>query len=129
MAKEIEHQPRTIVTVRDIHQRGYYSQLVDPLVREDGWVHDNVNRDWYSPSNVISIVRFTPSKWDGNNIQPGTLCESREWIDGAWGTMNVVVINHVPLSKSYTVLMPDGSKKTVGERRIVPVMEPQNATT
>jgi hypothetical protein len=80
MAKqEQEHEPVTIAIVRDIHQRGYYSEITNPRVRSDGWLYDPHRGTWYSPDNVINVTTFTPRKWDGNAIVPGTLCAWSVW--------------------------------------------------
>ena len=136
MAKtEIDHEPITIAIVRDIHKRGYYSEITSPIVRADGWLQDPHTSRWFSPDNVISTVTFTPRKWDGNGIQPGTLCAWKVW-KGATSARptgyedeTVVVLNRNAAKKCYTVIMPDGQRKLLPETRIVPLLEPQNAPT
>lgn len=134
MAKpEIEHEPITIAIVRDIHQRGYYSEILNPIVRADGWIQRPSNSQWYSPDNVISTVTFTPRKWDGNGIQPGTLCALSVWKGTTserptgYEDTTVVVLNRNAAKKCYTVIMPDGQRKLLPETRIVPLLEQQNA--
>lgn len=136
MAKqEVEHEPITIAIVRDIHQRGYYSEILNPIVRADGWLQSPSTHAWFSPDNVISLVTFTPRKWDGNGIEPGTLCAWRAWKGATserptgYEDETVVVLNRNAAKKCYTVIMPDGQRKLLPETRIVPLLEPQNATT
>ena len=135
MAKvEVEHEPITIALVRDIHQRGYYSQIVNPQIREDGWLYDPTLTAWYSPDNVISVSTFTPRKWDGNAIPPGTLCNFKLWkgvtseCPTGFEDVKVVILNRHAGKRSYNVIMPDGKRKLLGERRIAPVPGGQDAT-
>lgn len=126
-------KPVTVAIVRDIHQRGYYSILIDPIVRPDGWVMDREKREWYSPDNVISLSTFTPRKWDGNGLQPGALCEILVWAGvtserpTGYDTELVTIISHDAVKRLYTVLMSDGARLVVRDRQIVPVMVAQDA--
>jgi hypothetical protein len=136
MAKQEKvHEPVTIALVRDISQRGHYSEVRDPLVREDGWLRDPQTSRWFSPDNVINVTTFTPRKWDGNGIQPGTLCAWRVWKGvtserpTGYEDETVVVLNRNAAKKCYTVVMPDGQRKLLPEGKIVPLLEPQNAPT
>lgn len=136
MAKtETEHEPITIAIVRDIHQRGYYSEILNPIVRADGWILDRSKQRWFSPDNVISMSTFTPRKWDGNAIEPGTLCAWTIWkgvtSDRPTGYEDetVIVLNRNAAKKCYTVIMSNGQRKLLQETKIVPLLEPQNAPT
>lgn len=123
-----DHEPITIVIVRDIHQRGYHSTLTNPVVRDDGWVMDRERREWYSPDNVISLSTFTPRKWDGNGLKPGALCEIPVWMGvtserpTGYDMELVTIISRDAAKRAYTILMSDGSRRTMGERRIAPIM-------
>ncbi len=116
----------TIALVRDIHQRSYFSQIIDPEIRKDGWVRDLKRDEWYSPDNVLSITKFETRKWDGNDIKPGTLCEKENW---AWNNGqstrekdHVIVLNRNPTKRVYNVIDGQGRKTSIGERRLVPVL-------
>lgn len=127
---KVDIAPVTIAIVRDIHQRSYHSIIIGARVRPDGWVMDPSKREWYSPDNVISLSTFTPRKWDGNSLQPGTLCEIQVW-QGATSTRPtgyetelVTVIEHDHKRRCYVLLTSEGQRLTIGERRVVPVMAP-----
>jgi hypothetical protein len=128
-----DFKPVTVAIVRDIHQRAYYSTLVNPIVRPDGWVMDREKREWYSPDNVISLSTFTPRKWDGNGLQPGTLCEISVWLGvtserpTGYETELVTIISRDAAKRVYTILMSDGTRRTMGEGRLVPVMAAPDA--
>jgi hypothetical protein len=129
-----EQEPVTIALVRDIHQRGYYSEITNPIVRPDGWIQDPTNQCWYSPDNVLNLTTFTPRKWEGNGIQPGTLCAWRIWKGvtserpTGYEDLTVVVLNRNAGKRCYTVVMPDGSRKLLPERKLVPILGDQSAT-
>ena len=121
----------TIALVRDIHQRSYFNQIIDPEIRKDGWVRDLKRDEWYSPDNVISITRFEARKWDGNNIKPGTLCERESWSRSNGKLIrekdHVIILNRNAAKRVYNVIDGQGRKAVVAERRLVPVMvEDQN---
>lgn len=128
-----DFKPVTVAIVRDIHQRVYHSNLINPIVRDDGWVMDREKREWYSPDNVISLSTFTPRKWDGNGLQPGALCEILVWAGvtserpTGYDTELVTIISRDAAKRVYTVLTSDGARLTVRDRRIVPVMVAQDA--
>jgi hypothetical protein len=130
-----EHEPVTIAIVRDIHQRGYYSEITNPQVRSDGWLYDHHNGSWYSPDNVISLETFTPRTWDGNSIEPGTLCNYKVWMGATserptgYDDVTVVILNRNAAKKCYNVIMPTGQRKLLPERKLVPVLGDQNAPT
>lgn len=129
-----EHEPVTIALVRDIHQRGYYNQVTNPKIREDGWLYDYTRGAWYSPDNVINVTTFTPRKWDGNAIQPGTLCNFRTWVGvtserpTGYEDVTVVILNRHAGKRAYNVIMPDGKRKLLSERKVVPILGGQDAT-
>ena len=131
--QEQEHEPVTIAIVRDIHQRGYYSEITNPRVRSDGWLCDPHRGTWYSPDNVISVTTFTPRKWDGNAIEPGTLCAWSVWKGvtserpTGYEDQTVVILNRNAGKRCYTVIMPDGQRKLLPERKLVPILGGQNA--
>ena len=131
---EVQHEPVTIAIVRDIHQRGYYSQVTNPIIRDDGWLYDQHMAAWYSPDNVINVTTFTPRKWDGNGIEPGTLCNFKLWKGvtserpTGYEDMTVVILSRHAGKRGYNVIMPDGKKKLLGERKLVPIQGMQNAT-
>lgn len=133
MGKETKHEPCTIALVRDIHQRGYFKEILDPIIRSDGWVQDPVRREWYSPGNVLSVMTFTPRKWDGNDLKPGMICHLNLWkgVTSARPTgyenVPVVIIDRDVKRKLYTVLLPDGGRFNVGERKLVPLMDGPDA--
>lgn len=128
-----EHEPVTIAIVRDIHQRGYHSLITNPRVRLDGWVQDPHCEVWYSPDNVISMTTFTPRRWDGNAIKPGTLCAWTVWKGvtserpTGFEDQIVVILNRNASKRCYTVIMPDGQRKLLPERKLVPILGGQNA--
>lgn len=133
MGKETKHEECTIALVRDIHQRGYYKEILNPVVRPDGWILDRNHREWFSPTNVLSVTTFTPGKWDGNDLKPGTICSLDIWKGvtsertTGYESVPVVVIGRNAKKKAYEVLMPDGSKGVIGERKLVPLMDESNA--
>lgn len=128
------HEPTTFALVRDISQREYFSLIKDPQVRADGWLYDPHHNAWFSPDNVISISTFTPRTWDGNGIKPGALCNYRVWMGITSGRptgyedQTVLILNRNAAKKCYNVIMPDGQRKLLPERRLVPVLESQDAT-
>jgi hypothetical protein len=133
MGNETKHETCTIALVRDIHQRGYYKEILNPIIRPDGWILDQNHREWFSPTNVLSVTTFIPQKWDGNDLKPGTICNLDIWRGATserttgYETVPVVVIGRSAKNKAYEVLMPDGSKGVVGERKLVPLMDEPDA--
>jgi hypothetical protein len=131
--QQTEHKPVVIALVRDIHQRGWFKQIVYPLIRADGWIQDANGGNWYSRDNVISITEFTPRKWDGNGLEVGMLCELERWLgvttDRPTGfeTQQVMIISRSASKRACTVLLPDGGKINVGERKLAPIMGKPNA--
>lgn len=133
MPREIKHPLRTIAIVRDQGQRGWFSQIDDPVIRPDGWVQNPFSSCWFSPENVISILTFTPRKWDGNSLIPGTICELPVWVGATSECPSgreiqyVVVIGRDKKRTHYTVLMSDGSTRSVLDKALVPLLESRNA--
>jgi hypothetical protein len=122
--------PQTIAIVRD---HGWLSQIDDPVIRADGWIQNPFSLHWFSPENLISILTFAPRKWDGNSLAPGTICELPVWAGvtserpSGQEIQCVVVIGRDKKRAHYTVLMPDGSKRSVLDKILVPLLEPGNA--
>ena len=133
MGKETKHEPRTVALVRDIHQRGGYSEIQNPVVRPDGWLQDPIRRQWYSPSNVLSVTTFTPRKWDGNDLKPGTLCQIDVWKGvtserpHGYDTELAVVVKRNASKRLYEVMSSTLGLMNVAERRIVPVLDAPDA--
>lgn len=133
MGKETKHEPFTVALVRDVHQRGGYSEIPNPVVRPDGWLQDPIRLWWYSPSNVLSVTTFTPSKWDGNGLKPGTLCQVDVWKGvtserpRGYDTELVVVVKRNASKRLYEVMSSTLGLLKVAERRIVPVLDAPDA--
>jgi hypothetical protein len=133
MGKETKHEPCTVALVRDVHQRGGYSEILNPVVRPDGWLQDPVQLQWYSPSNVLSVTTFTPRKWDGNGLKPGTLCQVDVWKGvtserpSGYDTELVVVVKRSASWRLYEVMSSALGLLKVAERQIVPVLDAPDA--
>lgn len=127
------HTPKTIALVRDFFQRGYFKEIEDPVVRADGWLQDPIRREWYSPSNVLSVTTFTPRKWDGNGLKPGTLCKIDVWMGvtserpTGYDTELVIIVKHNASKKIYEVMSSTRGLLKIGERRLVPVEDGPDA--
>ena len=121
--------PVTIAIVRDISQRGYYSEIYDCRVRADGWLFDPGFGQWFSPDNVISVSTFTPRAWDGNGLKVGMLCEYKSWVGVTSArptgleVVSVLLVRRDAIKKRWEILMPGGETRTVKERNLVPLLE------
>ena len=121
--------PVAIAIVRDISQRGYYSEIYDCRVRADGWLFDPSLGQWFSPDNVISVSTFTPRAWDGNGLKSGMLCEYKSWVGVTSArptgleVVSVLLVRRDAMKKRWEILMPSGETRTVKERNLVPLLE------
>lgn len=129
MAKKTPKGAITVAFVRDISQRGYYSEVYNPSVRADGWLFDPNRGRWISPDNVISISTFTPKAWDGNGLVPGMLCEYKAWLgvtsERPTGVeiLNVLLVRKDARTKKWVIVLPNNTLIAVKEGHLVPVME------
>jgi hypothetical protein len=121
-----QHEPITVALIRDIGQRGYYGEVINPSIRSDGWLHDNTNNRWYSPDNVLSITTFTPRTWDGNGLKPGMLCQYNAWLgvtsERPTGMEKISVMLTRKLKTKWWVLI-NGSERLLPERSLEPLMD------
>ena len=126
-------QPITVALVRENGQRGYYTEVADPLVRADGWLFDRNKARWYSPENVLSVTTFEPRRWDGNDLKPGMLCLYNCWlgVTSARPTgmekLSVVLISRDAKRQLWTVLI-NGTDRLIPERSLEPAEVITNAT-
>ena len=126
-------QPITVALVRENGQRGYYTEVADPLVRADGWLFDRNKARWYSPENVLSVTTFEPRRWDGNGLKPGMLCLYSSWLGvtserpTGFEKLSVVLISRDAKRQLWTVLI-NGTDRLIPERSLEPAEVITNAT-
>lgn len=125
MAKK-EYAPITVALIRDIGQRGYCGEVINPAIRSDGWLHDKNNNRWYSPDNVLSVTTFTPRTWDGNGLKPGMLCLYNAWLGATserptgYEKLSVMLIRK---QKTKWWVLINGSERLLPERSLEPLMD------
>ena len=118
-------QPITVALVRESGQKGYYTEVADPLVRADGWLFDRNQARWYSPENELSVTTFEPRRWDGNDLKPGMLClyNCLLGVTSARPTgmekLSVVLISRDAKRQLWTVLI-NGTDRLIPERSLEP---------
>jgi len=118
-------QPITVALVREGGQKGYCTQVANPMIRADGWLFDRNKARWYSPENVLSVTTFEPRAWDGNGLKAGMLCLYNYWRGvtserpGGFEKVNVVLISRDGKRKLWTVLI-DGEARLIPERSLEP---------
>jgi hypothetical protein len=105
-----------------------WTLIEEPEVREDGWVWDVNKMVWYSPDNVLHVAEFEGRPWDGNALEPGTVCEAKTFrlkataeYPAGNGVALHTIVSYDAKGQKYKTLDEDGNPSEVLDQCLVPV--------